>query len=352
MKKILLQPPSGHMANNRIFGPDVNNTSEPWRVLREQLRTLGYELATADDNPLDDCAWIFYFDTLGFDGTYIQRGGIKAKLRALFGLKTPRPWPIRPLYKEALGVGLQDKMILMLGEGKAVNPENYNPEVWEKFKYIFTWDDDLVDNKKFFKYYPPVPRKESPKNPPSFHEKKLLANMSCNKRSNHPNELYSERRKTIDYFDKRHPDDFDLYGYLDVPRERVWPWQIKKHKTNRGEAQDKIATLSRYKFTVCYENIARTNGYVSEKILDVLMARSVPIYWGAENIDQYVDPEAFIDRRKFKNNKELADFIFSVTEEEYDKYLVAGERYLQSEKFKKFLPENFAKTIIETLRLE
>ncbi|MCK9351790.1 MAG: glycosyltransferase family 10 [Candidatus Pacebacteria bacterium] len=351
MKKILLQPPSGHMANNKIFGPDVNNTSEPWRVLRDRLRMLGYELTTADDNTLDSCAWVFYFDTLGFDGTYIPCGGIKSKIRALFGLKTYRPWPTRKLYQEAIQAGLENKMILMMGEGKAVNPENYNPEVWKKFKYILTWDDDLIDNRKFFKYYPPVPRKEPPKDPPSFQEKKLLANMSCNKRSRHPNELYSERRKTIDFFDKHYPNDFDLYGYLDVPRERVWPWQIKKHKTNRGESHDKIETLSHYKFTVCYENIAKTKGYVSEKILDVLMARSVPVYWGAENIAEYVDPEAFIDRRKFKNNKELADFLFSVTEEQYDKYLAAGDLYLQSEKFKKFLPENFSMTIIKMLHI-
>ncbi|MCX6738903.1 MAG: glycosyltransferase family 10 [Candidatus Parcubacteria bacterium] len=96
----------------------------------------------------------------------------------------------------------------------------------------------------------------------------------------------------------------------------------------------------------------KVKGWVTEKIFDVLVARSVTIYWGAENIEEFVDTDTFIDRRKFKNDKELADYLFSVTEERYNEYLAAGERYLQSEKFKKFLPENFSKTIMETLGIK
>ena len=139
MKKILLQVPSIHFSKDRFFeAVGRNNLNEPWRILRDNLRSLGYDLTTADDNSLDGCAWIFYFDTLSFDGVYIQRGGIRAKIRALFGIKTPRLWPSRPLYQEAVNAGLQDKIVLILGEGKAVTPENYNPEIWDKFNYIFT----------------------------------------------------------------------------------------------------------------------------------------------------------------------------------------------------------------------
>jgi len=33
-----------------------------------------------------------------------------------------------------------------------------------------------------------------------------------NKRSSHPLELYSERLRAIEWFEKEHPADFDLYG--------------------------------------------------------------------------------------------------------------------------------------------
>lgn len=354
MKKILIQVPSIRFSNNKLFNKDINNTIGPWLVLRERLKLLGYDLITADDHSLDDCAWIFYFDTLSFDGIYIPRGGIRAKIKSMFGIKTPRSWPTRPLYEEAIKAGLKDNMVLFLMEGKVVNPHNYSPAVWDKFRYIFTWDDDLVDGKKFIKWYPPFADKESPKILPSFKEKKLLTSVSANKWSNQPNELYSAKREMFQYFSDHYPNDFDLYGYLDIPKnrlEKIFPFLIKKYKTSRGEITDKIGMISKYKFTACYENMKNVNGYVSEKILDAFVARTVPIYWGAENINEYVDPEAFIDRRKFKNETELAKYLFSITEERYNEYLAAGERFLQSEKYQKFLPENLCKTIIDTLNI-
>ena len=78
----------------------------------------------------------------------------------------------------------------------------------------------------------------------------------------------------------------------------------------------------------------------------------MPIYWGATNITNYVDSDTFIDRRKFKTQKELADFIVSMTETEYQKYINASTRYMKSQKYRNFLPENFAKTMISTLNLK
>ncbi|MCX6735949.1 MAG: glycosyltransferase family 10 [Candidatus Parcubacteria bacterium] len=355
MKKILLQVPSIHLANNRIFETDTNNATIPWIKLKERLHSLGYDLTTADNHPLKDVEWIFYLDARSFDGVYIKRGGVKALIKSLFGIKTRRLWPYRSLYQEIKEVGLEDKIVLFQWECKAINPHNYDPAILSKFKYVFAWNDDVVDNKKFFKFYLPVAQKDFPRYASAFNEKKLLANMSMNKRSSQPNELYTARRKTIEYFNNKYPNDFDLYGYIDNPQtklQKIFSWFNKKYETNRGSVRNKIETLSRYKFTVCYENMKNVKGYVTEKIFDVLVARSVPIYWGAQNIEEFVDADTFIDRRKFKNNEELANYLFSITEEKYNEYLAAGERYLQSEKFKKFLPENFIKTILQILPIE
>ena len=78
----------------------------------------------------------------------------------------------------------------------------------------------------------------------------------------------------------------------------------------------------------------------------------VSIYWGAPNITDYVDKDAFIDRRKFKDEKELEEFITKMSEEEYNKYLVAGEKYTKSENYKKFLPDAFCDKVIEALSLK
>jgi len=358
MKKILLQVPSPMLGNNKLFSKEieVNNQNDIWRALKRRFSELGYEVKTADANTLDNCEKILFIDSMGVDGLNISRGGIKANIKNFFGIKTPRSWPVRALYREAIEKGMRDKLVLFLWEGKAVNPHNYIKETWDKFDHIFTWNDDLVDNKKFFKFYLPTPTQKRPDSPLSFSEKKLLVNISRNIRSTDRNELYSERRKTIQYFDSHYPHDFDLFGlkwHQPVTRmEKLFPWLIKKYVTHQGMCGDKIEVLSRYKFALCYENLKGEKGYITEKIFDALIAGTVPIYWGASNIHDYVDQKAFIDRRKFKNNKDLANYLINLKEKEYNEMLRAGQGYLQSEKFKKFSPEYFCDNIIKTLKIK
>ena len=118
---------------------------------------------------------------------------------------------------------------------------------------------------------------------------------------------------------------------------------MPKFKNYKGISQDKIETLSHYKFSLCYENAYGLNGYVTEKIFDCFNAVTVPIYWGVENITDYVDKNAFIDRRKFKSDKELFNFLNSIDENEYNKYLTAIEKYLTGDNYKLFLPEKFCR---------
>ena len=110
--------------------------------------------------------------------------------------------------------------------------------------------------------------------------------------------------------------------------------------------------MPNYKFSICYENVRDVPGYVTEKIFDSMRSGCVPIYWGANNITDYVDAEAFIDRRKFKTEVELDNFITNMTEYEYSDYQDAIKKYLDSPRFAKFLPPAFADTIINTLKLK
>ena len=51
----------------------------------------------------------------------------------------------------------------------------------------------------------------------------------------------------------------------------------------RGPCDDKHELLSRYKFVIAYENTAYP-GYVTEKVIDAIVAGSVPVYMGAPDI--------------------------------------------------------------------
>ena len=352
MKDILINFGSPALGNDAIFSDDINNMNDPWKLLRAKLFELGYNLKTADRNSLSNCAWLLFIDedSLGAKNTPIS---FRSLLKKILIRKTET---IRNLYQEGLNHGLKDKMALFLWEGKTVKFYNYTKQLYDKFSTIFTWNDDLVDNKKFFKFYLPIPKHTIIAKTVPFSQKKLLTNISFNKYSSYKNELYSARRKSISYFNDNHPADFDLYGLRwnrPITRlQTMFPFLVKKYSTFRGHAKNKISILSKYKFNICYENTSSAKGWVTEKIFDSLRSGTVPIYWGAENITEYVDKNAFIDRRKFKSDKELFDFLNNIDEKEYNKYLSAIEKYLTSDNYKLFLPENFTNTIIKTLNLK
>ena len=354
MKDILINFASPALGNNVIFDTDdINGLNDPWKLLKKKLYNLGYNLKTADQNELSNCAWIFFIDG---DSADLASQTFKDKLKYnVKKIMSPNAGPARKLYQECLREGMTDKLVLFLWEGKSVKPYNYSTQLHEKFSKIFTWNDDLVDNKKFFKLYLPSSMRNLEIAKMPFLHKKLLINISANKLSPFPDELYSARRKTIKFFDKNHPNDFDLYGpKWDTPISRLQkklPCLVKRYGTFRGIAKNKIETLSKYKFSLCYENLKNENGYITEKIFDCFIAKTVPIYWGANNIEEYIDSECFIDRRQFNSDKELAELLKAMTETEYNAYLANINKYLRSEAYQKFLPENFAATIINALKL-
>lgn len=60
-----------------------------------------------------------------------------------------------------------------------------------------------------------------------------------------------------------------------------------------GKVKDKIKFLSSYKFSISMEN-SIGEGYVSEKIIDSLIAGTIPIYYGDYLIDEYINPKIYI----------------------------------------------------------
>src|SRR6185295_11271500 len=180
-------------------------------------------------------------------------------------------------------------LILLAFEPPSILPGMYSKETIRLFDKIVTWNDSLIDNKKFFKFnYFALWPQIQPLVP--FSQKKLIVQMSGNKFSSHPDELYSERLKVIQYFEKRGGNEFEFYGP---------GWEKKGFANYRGTVADKIQTLKNYRFCVCYENIKNIKGYITEKLTDCFIAGSVPIYWGASNITDYIPANCFIAREKF-----------------------------------------------------
>lgn len=353
MKDILLN--FRGFENNTIFTKEnVDDLNGPWKYLKKRLFDIGYNIKTVDDNSLSNAERIIFVDQVTIGKNEKKEFAIKTILKNILGRSKNIPQE-RPVYNEALEMGLKDRMALILWEAKAIDPDNYTKETYDKFSTIITWNDNLVDNKKFFKFYHPYSDKERKKPSIKFNDKKMLVNISINKISHHVDELYSERRKSIAFFEKTLNEQFDLFGYnWNEPvtkLEKIFPFIVKKYTSYRGTCGNKHDVLSRYKFSLCYENVKNENGWITEKIFDCFNARTVPIYWGGDNVTDYIPKEAFIDRRKFKNNEELLYFIKNINEEEYNRYIEAIELFLNSDDYKKFLPENFFKCITKALKL-
>lgn len=228
----------------------------------------------------------------------------------------------------------QEKCFAFLWEPPSVIPSNYQALYHQFFAYVYTWHDDLIDNSKYKKFYYPVMHPMIENTVP-FHERKLCALIAGNKNSFHPNELYSERRYAIEYFETRHCDDFDLYG-------RWWP----AYKNYCGPIWKKIDVLKNYKFCICYENIKDIPGYITEKIFDCFRCGCVPIYWGANNITDYIPAHCFIDRNQFANYDELYEYLHTMNEETFEEYLINIRNYLNSPPAQLYSTQNFVSILV------
>jgi hypothetical protein len=55
-----------------------------------------------------------------------------------------------------------------------------------------------------------------------------------------------------------------------------------------------LEVFNKYKFIICFEN-SKTDGYITEKIFNVFLSKSIPIYDGAPNIYKFISPQSFIE---------------------------------------------------------
>lgn len=242
---------------------------------------------------------------------------------------------------------LLDRILYYMLEPETVlyfHSKKYVPLIRKFCDCIFTWNKKLVDNTHVFHLmtYSWQCREDGISDAISseeeFRSKKLLCNISSKKTSCCPNELYSERKKVIDWYDKNHCDDFDLYGF---------GWAKSDSRTFCGEVKYKREIYKKYKFAVAFENTKDVPGGVFEKLLDCLQFGVVPIYYGAPDILDYASKDCFIDYRDFESLEELHGFISSMSWDEYRSYILARNRWIEEKKYKVFTTREWGKHILD-----
>lgn len=228
---------------------------------------------------------------------------------------------------------------------------NYNRIFHSFFEKVYTWNDDLVDNKKYFKYLYPSSLRDINDFPRiDFSQKKFISLINSNKIAIWKNELYSQRDLFIRYAEK-HNIEFDLFWIgWDCPNKKQKIFWYSPYLSYRWLAENKVGTLSQYKFNICFENMSNTPGYITEKIWDSFKARTIPVYWGASNIEQYIPKNCFIDYRDFLDFEKLFIFLSHMTETEYNLYIENIELFLQTQEAKKWFDADWAKDFLENLK--
>ncbi len=332
---------------NKIFdkGDKVLNLNDfllPFRLLQSYLKDFKINLTTHDIKKSYD--FLIYNEYRNIN--YHELGGIK-------------------------------HLYLIIFECEAIKIDNWDLLKHINFNKIFTWNDDFNDKKKYIKFYWPnhIPDAFSL---PENNKTHFCSIIAGNKINFHKNELYSERIKAINWFEKNHITEFDLYGIgWDSGIDRLLIRYLKKNyyvhkllniilfklekikiirkiirqefKSYKGKLDNKNETLKKYKFSICYENAKGYPGYITEKIFDCFLAGCVPVYLGAPNITDFIPANTFIDKRKYKTYEELYAFMKNMTDKDYSSYLKNIEKFLNSREAKKFSSENFAKTIINEI---
>lgn len=317
--------------NNKIF--DINDTTVnrdnfaySYFKLKDVFLEYGYDLSTCDINSIEESEIVIYNDM-------------------------PKVLPKKADVQ---------KSYLIIFESELIRPDNWNLENHKYFHKIFTWNDTFVDNKKYFKInfshlFPSNINKDLSK------KEKLCTLIAGNKLVKHPLELYSKRVEAIQWFEQKHPEDFDFYGMgwdAYTAKNKYLRYFLRKTMLNKllkpnfpsykGKVDSKKATLEKYKFAICYENAKDISGYITEKIFDCFFAGCIPIYWGADNIAEHIPKECFIDKREYKTYEELFAVLNNMKDEVYLKYLYNIDMFLKSEASSPYRSETFANVIVNT----
>ena len=229
---------------------------------------------------------------------------------------------------------------------------NFSNKVFKKYTKVLSWNDLLIDGTRVEKITAqPIIKLRIDKI--SIENRKLMTNISMNKKSNVKGELYSERLKAIEIAEKNLQNDFEFYGVgWNKPNtifENLNLIKYKEFKSYKGEISNKYETLRQYKFSLCFENTRLMRGYISEKIFDCFQCGVIPLYWGAPNVADYIPPETFIWREDYKTTEDMLLYVKSMSADEINYKLDCIDKFLKSEKMSLFWEDTYVDKIISTI---
>lgn len=210
-----------------------------------------------------------------------------------------------------------ENAICLLVEPRAIIPNTYKwvSENWHKFKYVFTFDSEMLKlpNAKLLIYgqitaeYPDVPKTKN------------ISMVASNKDMC---KGHLQRR----WVAMELSDRIDTYGTF-----------------NGGAYCEDEAYLSGYRFNVAMENYSDGH-YFTEKICNCLASKTIPIYYGCPHIGDYFNAYGIMQCETADEVIETVDFVLKNPEKFYEMRKDAiEENYRLVQKYRRY-----AKLFLET----
>ena len=84
-----------------------------------------------------------------------------------------------------------------------------------------------------------------------------------------------------------------------------------------------LKLFNQYKFIICFEN-SNTKGYITEKIFNVFLAKSIPIYDGDPEVDRFINRDSYL---AFDDNLISKINLLNNNESEYNKMINVYKSY-------------------------
>lgn len=327
------------MLTDADASPIGDNLFLPFVRLAEQLKGEGIELHTVDMLPLEEFDAFYFFD--------------------MPGKKTEKFFR----YAKAHG----KPTILHVWENHFIARGNARFDRYADFDAVLTYNDDAVRDFGCTKvnygidFPPDVPEGLS------FADRKFAVMISAPMKRHIPGNVSYLRLRTLDFYAKSHPNQMDLYGrgwdrgvyrfqdrpeifrfthalFLDklLPRVRYPFW--------KGPCVRKRDVLGNYRFVYCYENTDKIPGYITEKIFDVLMSGSVPIYLNHAATEANIPSSCYVNRAKFESDTELYRYLSVMTNDEWNAIRQAGRDFLRCEALPVFGIMRFVDDVSDVIR--
>mgnify|MGYP003635430168 CR=1 FL=1 len=251
-------------------------------------------------------------------------------------------------------------MILQVVESPLITPHSHEPSNGAKFDFVFTYAHQPTCDSRYYCYRIPNCQDFEEADIP-FSERRCIVMVNSNKVEGWFGSSRVGTRKFARAAEKKPNSVLDVYGagwrgetitWLPIARPKEYRCAEEDVLVDReavAEYRQKIPLIANYRFGVATENYRGTKGYISEKLIDVMLAGTVPIYLGEESVDEVIPSGSFVDARKFGSHEAILGYLVNCPESEWQEMRAEGQSFLASESATVFSVSAFAETAMEIL---